>query len=41
MPTELTGLSDWVLSCWFPIGKSSHAGAVKEAWEGRGGAGLN
>ena len=24
MPKELNGLSDWVLSHWFPTGKSSH-----------------
>ena len=27
MPKELDGLSDQVLSHWFPTGKSSHAGA--------------
>ena len=45
MPQELDGLSDRVLSHWFPIEKSSHAGAgrahekdrvVKEMWEGAG-----
>ena len=36
----LNGLSDWVLSHWFPTEKSSHAGAGrkigqwKRAWEG-------
>ena len=42
MPKELNGLSDHVLSHWFPTVKSSHAcaskddRAMKEAWEGRG-----
>ena len=41
MSKELNGLSGQVLSQWFPMEKSSHAGAeenwtVKEAWEGRG-----
>ena len=44
MPKELNDLSDHVLSHWFPMRKSSHAGAgkengedwtVKEAWEGQ------
>jgi hypothetical protein len=43
MPKELNGLSDWVLSHWYPTRRSSHVGAgrktgqwstVKEAWEG-------
>ena len=29
MQKELNGLSDWVLSYWFPMGKSSHASAGK------------
>ena len=45
LPKELNGLSDRVLSLWFPTRKSSHTGAdkehgedraLKEAWEGRG-----
>ena len=27
MSKELNGLSDWVLSHWFPMGKSFQAGA--------------
>ena len=40
VPKELNGLSDHVLTHWFPTGKSFHTGAgrknqaVKEAWEG-------
>ena len=39
MPKELSGLTDRILSHWFPTGKSSHVGAggktkltVKETW---------
>ena len=30
MPKEPNGLSDQVLSHWFPTGKSSHAGVGKK-----------
>ena len=39
MPKELNGLSDWVLSHWFPMWKSSHAGVGSEG--GMGGIGPN
>jgi hypothetical protein len=40
MSKEFNGLSDWVLSHWFPIGKNSYTcgpdvWAMKELWEGR------
>ena len=42
MPKELNGLSDHVLSHWFPMEKSSHTGVGRktEQWRrcGRGGA---
>ena len=45
MPKELNGLSDQVLSHWFPTRKSSHTGAGKKTRQGRrrgrGGAQLN
>ena len=37
MPKEVNGLSDRVLSHWFPTGKRFHVGAtMKEAWDERG-----
>ena len=38
MPKELDGLSDQVLSHWFPTRKSSHTGAGRktEQWKSRG-----
>ena len=45
MPKEFNGLSDWVLSHWFPMEKSSEAGVGWKTgqWRsrGRGGAQLN
>ena len=44
MSKEINGLSDRVLSHWFPMGKSSKAGAGKKIGQGRrheGGGQLN
>ena len=45
MPKKLKNLSDRVLSHWFPMGKSSNAGAGRKTGQrrrcGKGGAQLN